>query len=92
VSKAQTPPLLKPKSPLRHLRNKPPITVRRYPRRLGGYKTLPFGFASHGDDDFSSSVSLFQITYGLGDSAQRIRSVGDRRDLSGFEQLLQDGH
>ena len=29
----------------------------------------PFGFASHGDDNFSSSVSFFQITDGLGDLA-----------------------
>src|SRR5215207_721648 len=50
------------------------------------------GIASHGDDDFSLSVSLFQITDGVGDLAQRVSSVDDRCDLSGFEELLQDGH
>jgi len=49
-----------------------------------------FGFASHGDDDFSSGVSLFQITDGLGDLAQRVRSVDDRCDLSGFKKLFQN--
>jgi hypothetical protein len=45
----------------------------------------PFGFASHGDDDFSSSVSFFQMPDGLGDLAQRVRPVDDRCDLAGFD-------
>src|SRR5215208_2491450 len=52
----------------------------------------PFGFASHGDDDFSSSVSLFQIADRLGDLAQRVRPVDDRCDLAGFDELLEDDH
>jgi hypothetical protein len=36
---------------------------------LGTSVNRPFRFASHGDDDFSSSVSLFEITDGLGDLA-----------------------
>src|SRR5215211_6211699 len=39
------------------------------------------GIASHGDDDFSLSVSLFQITDGVGDLAQRVSSVDDRCDF-----------
>jgi hypothetical protein len=50
----------------------------------------PLGFASHGDDNFSSSVSFFQITDGLGDLAQRVRPVDDRCDLAGFDELPQD--
>ncbi len=46
--------------------------------------------ALHGDDDFSSGVSLFQIADGLGGLTQRVRSVDDRRDLSGFHELLQN--
>ena len=48
-----------------------------------------FGFASHGDDDFSSGVSLFEITDGLGDLAQRVRPVDDRCDLAGFDEVLE---
>jgi hypothetical protein len=43
---------------------------------------LGFGFASHGDDDFSSGVSFFQITHGLGDLGERVRPVDDRGDLA----------
>src|SRR5215208_1000188 len=50
----------------------------------------PFGFASHGDDDFSSSVSFFQIPDGLGDLAQRVSPVDDRCNLAGFDELLED--
>src|SRR5215208_5301744 len=52
----------------------------------------PFGFASHGDDDFSSSVSFFQIPDGLGDLAQRVSPVDDWCDLTGFDELLEDEH
>src|SRR5215212_5862364 len=52
----------------------------------------PFGFASHGDDDFSSSVSFFKITDGLWDLAQRVRPVDDRCDLTEFDELLEDEH
>lgn len=45
---------------------------------------------SHGDDSLSLGVSLFQMTDGLGDLAQRVRSVDDRCDLSGFNELLQN--
>ena len=46
--------------------------------------------ASHGDDHFSSGVSLFEITDGLGDLAQRVDPVYDRGDLPGFDELLED--
>jgi hypothetical protein len=49
-----------------------------------------FGFASHGDDDFSLSVSLLQVPDGLGDLAQRVRPVDDRCDLAGFDELLKE--
>ena len=48
-----------------------------------------FGFASHGDDDFSSGVSLFEITDGFGHLAQRVRPVDDRCDLAGFDEVLE---
>jgi hypothetical protein len=50
------------------------------------------GVASHCDDDFSLSVSLFQISDSLGDLTQRVRSVDDRCDCPGLEEPLQDGH
>jgi hypothetical protein len=44
---------------------------------------------SHGDDDLSPSVSLLQIPDGLGDLAQWVGPVDDRRHLAGLDQLLQ---
>src|SRR3712207_6404111 len=44
-----------------------------------------FRFASHGDDDFSSSVSLLQIPDGLGGLGERVRPVDDRCELAGFD-------
>jgi hypothetical protein len=49
-------------------------------------------FASHGDDDFTSSVSHFQMLDGLGDLAQRVRPVDNRPELAGLHKLLQDIH
>ena len=63
---------------------------RGHPRRLSSYKSLPFGFASYGDEDFSSSMSLFQIPDGLRGLAQRVGPVDDRRDLAGLDELLED--
>ena len=54
-------------------------------RRLGG----PRASASHSDDDFGSGVSHFQIAQGFRGLGQRVRSVDDRPDLPGFDQLLQ---
>src|SRR5215212_1504162 len=51
-----------------------------------------FGFASHGDDNFSLSVSLLQITAGLGDLAKWVRPVDDRCDLPRFDELFEDEH
>src|SRR5215204_3832317 len=65
--------------------------LRRIPL-LRGSVNRPFGFASHGDDDFSSSVSFFQIPDGLGDLGERVRPVDDRCYLSGFDELLEDEH
>ena len=50
----------------------------------------PFGFASDGDEDFSSGVSPFQIPDGLGDLRERVRPVDHRCDLPGFYELLED--
>ena len=72
------------------------------PAKLGGGRRSPasrtmavddiicLSVSSHRDDDFSLSVSLFQITDGLGDLAERVRSVDDRCDLSSFNELFQD--
>ena len=48
------------------------------------------GLLGHGDDDLPSSLSRFQIADRLGNLAQRERPVDDRRDLPGFDELLQD--
>src|SRR5919112_1661872 len=48
------------------------------------------GFASDGDEDFSFSVSSFQIPHGLRDLGERVRPVDDRCDLPGFYELLED--
>src|SRR5918992_211187 len=50
----------------------------------------PFGFASHGDDDFSLSVSFFEIADGLGDLAQRVRPVDHRCEGALLEELLKE--
>src|SRR5450759_3951204 len=43
----------------------------------------------HDDDDLASSVPLVCIPKGLSGLSQRIRSVDDRSDSSGLEQLLE---
>ena len=44
--------------------------------------------ASHGDDDLAAaSVAMYQIPDGLGDLAQRVGPIDDRRDLAGLKQL-----
>jgi len=48
--------------------------------------------ASHGDDDFSSGVSLFQMADGLGNLAERVRRVDDRRDFAGLDELFEHDH
>ena len=45
---------------------------------------------SHGDDDFSSGVASSQIPDSLGNLAQRVGPVDDRRDLPSFNKLLQE--
>src|SRR5439155_2895222 len=45
---------------------------------------------SNRDDDLSSRVSLFEIADGLGRFAQWVRSVDDRCDLPGLQELLQE--
>ncbi len=49
----------------------------------------PFGFASHGDDDFPSSVPFCQIPYGLRSLGERVGPVDDRCELAGFYELLE---
>ena len=57
---------------------------------LGTSVNSPFGFASHGDDDFSTGVSFFQIPHGFGDLAQWVSPVDNRCDLPRFGELLED--
>ena len=45
---------------------------------------------SHGDDDLPSNLSRFQVADRLGNLAQGERPVDDRRELPGFDELLQD--
>src|SRR5918996_1031964 len=49
-----------------------------------------FGFASDADEDFSFSVSSFQIPDGFGDLGERVSAVDDGCDLPGFDELLED--
>src|ERR671910_880801 len=49
----------------------------------------PFGFASHGEDDFPSSVPFCQIPYGLRSLGQGVGPVDDRCELAGFDELLE---
>jgi len=46
---------------------------------------------SHGDDDLSSGVPLFEVANGGGSVAQRVGPVAYWRDLPGLEKLAQDG-
>src|ERR671921_2035622 len=48
-----------------------------------------FGFASDGDEDFSFSVSSFQIPHGFGDLGEREGTVDDRCHLPRFDELLE---
>ena len=52
----------------------------------------PFGIVSHGDDDLSSGVSLFQITDGLGYLGEWVRPVDDGCELTGFDQFFEHEH
>ena len=45
----------------------------------------------HSYDYFSPGVTFIQIPEGLTGLAQRVRSVDDRRDLAGLEELPEDG-
>src|SRR5215203_1451285 len=49
-----------------------------------------FGFVSHGDEDFTSCVSSFQIQDGFGDLGERVGTVDHRCHLPGFDELLED--
>ena len=46
---------------------------------------------SDGDDDLSLGVSFSLVPEGLRQFAQLVAPIDDRRDLSGFDELLQDG-
>src|SRR5256885_15086582 len=63
-----------------------PVRPRLLAARRGGCSTSR---ALHGDDDFGSRVSLSEIPDRLGNLTQRIGSVNDRRDLSGFNEMLE---
>src|SRR5918995_1757273 len=60
--------------------------------QLRGWVIRLSGFPSHGDDGFSSGVSFFQISDGLGDLGERVRPVDDRCELAGFDKLLEYDH
>ena len=44
----------------------------------------------HSDDDFPLSVPLSEIADGLRRLAERVRSIDDRCDLPGFNEILQN--
>ena len=46
--------------------------------------------ASHGDDDLAACAAFSHVPDGVGDVAQRVGPVDDRRDLPGFDELLED--
>ena len=48
--------------------------------------------ASHGDDEFTLSVSLLQIPDGLWNLGERVRPVDDWGELAGFDEILEDDH
>lgn len=50
--------------------------------------TCAADYASHGDDDFPSGMSRFEIPDSLSRLAQRVRSVDDRRANGDLQQLL----
>ena len=47
--------------------------------------------ASHGDDDLSLGVSFSLVPESIRDLTQGVTPIDDRRDLSGFDEILQDG-
>ena len=51
----------------------------------------PVGHASHSDDDLFLRVSFSLVPEGFRDLTQGVTLVDDRRDLSGFDELLQNG-
>src|SRR5688572_29973779 len=46
--------------------------------------------ASRGDDDLSLRVSFSLVPESIGDLAQGVKPIDDRRDLARFDQILQD--
>src|SRR3970040_257878 len=48
--------------------------------------------ASHGDDDLSLGVSFSHVPESVGDLAQLVPPVYDRRHLSGLEKLVENDH
>src|SRR5919202_2757554 len=50
----------------------------------------PFGFASHGDDDFPLSVPFFQIPDGLWGLGEWVGPVDDRFELASLDELLKE--
>ncbi len=48
--------------------------------------------ASHGDDEFTLSVSLLQIPDGLWNLGERVHPVDDWGELAGFDEILEDDH
>jgi hypothetical protein len=57
---------------------------------LGGWVHRPFEFASHGDDDFPSGVSFFQIPDGLGNLGKSVSPVDHQREGAVLNELLQE--
>src|SRR5712691_829931 len=59
----------------------------------GPHRTaLRLGYASHGDDDLSLSVSFSHVPESVGDLAQLVTPVDDRCHFPGLEKLSQDHH
>ena len=65
-----------------------PLVVRAI--RAGFQTATSENGALQGDDDFSSSVSAFDVTEGRRGLVQRVRFVEDRCELPGFDKLLEN--
>ena len=58
---------------------------------LGRFQaTAPVIRTSHGNNDLSSAVTFFKIPEGIRDFAQCKRSVDDRRELAGLDELFHE--
>ncbi len=57
---------------------------------LPTYGGLYGGLASHGDDELSARVSFSLVSESFRNLTQLVPAIDDRRDLPGFDELLQN--